>query len=88
MLHLHPVDPIDAINEENQDGNETDLDPRQLARQHNGNPPSRLTFIPYWSFATIGLSEMKVKSFRLQVKGSGRISSMNMIISATSMKNT
>ena len=46
------------------------------------------TFIPYCNFATIGLSEMKVKSFRLHVNGSGTMSIMKMVISATSRRNT
>ncbi len=44
--------------------------------------------MPYWILATTGLSEMKVNSFRRQVKGSGRISSMNRAISPMSIINT
>lgn len=46
------------------------------------------TFIPYCNFATMGLSDMKVKSFLLQVNGKGTMSSMKMVISATSRRNT
>ena len=31
------------------------------------------TFMPYWNLATMGLSEMKLKSLRRQVNGSGRM---------------
>lgn len=46
------------------------------------------TFKPYCSFATMGLSEMKVNSFRLTVKGRGRIRPMKSPISATRRTKT
>jgi hypothetical protein len=46
------------------------------------------TFIPYCNFATSGLSDMKVKSFRFRVNGRGTMSSMKMAISATSRRKT
>jgi hypothetical protein len=46
------------------------------------------TFIPYCSFAIIGLSDMKVNNLRRHVNGRGTISAMKMIISATKRKKT
>ena len=46
------------------------------------------TFIPYCNLATSALSEMNVNSFRLHVKGRGRIRSMNKAISDMSIKKT
>lgn len=46
------------------------------------------TFIPYCSLATMGLSDMKVKSFRLTVKGRGTIRPTKMAISVTRRTNT
>jgi hypothetical protein len=46
------------------------------------------TFIPYWSFATIGLSEMNVKSLRRQVNGRGTIRAQKMSISVTRRRKT
>lgn len=46
------------------------------------------TFKPYCNFAISGLSEMKVKSLRFQVNGSGTMSSMKMPISAIKSINT
>lgn len=48
----------------------------------------RRTFIPYCNFATSGFSEMKVKSFRFTVNGSGTTRSMKMLISSTRSANT
>jgi hypothetical protein len=44
--------------------------------------------MPYCSFATIGLSEMKVKSLRRQVNGSGTIRARKMSISVTKRRKT
>ena len=44
--------------------------------------------MPYCNFAIIGLSEMKVKSLRRQVKGSGTIRARKIIISVTKRRNT
>lgn len=64
-LYLHPVDPIDAVNEQNQYEYEGDLPLiREYSCMSNGVEP---TFMPYCNLATSGLSEMKVKSLRLQV---------------------
>ena len=46
------------------------------------------TFMPYWSFATIGLSEMNVKSLRRQVNGRGTIRAQKMSISVTRRRKT
>ena len=46
------------------------------------------TFMPYCNFATIGLSEMNVNSFRFSVKGSGMMRPMKMTISATRRRKT
>jgi hypothetical protein len=44
--------------------------------------------MPYCSFAMRGLSEMKVKSFLLQVNGKGMMRSINIVISMTNRRNT
>jgi hypothetical protein len=46
------------------------------------------TFMPYCSFAIIGLSEIKVKSLRRHVKGSGTIRAQKMSISVTRRRKT
>lgn len=48
----------------------------------------QLTFSPYCNFATTGLSEIKVNSFRLTVKGSGRMRPMKTTISITRRTKT
>ncbi len=47
-----------------------------------------LAFMPYWSLATIGLSEIKVKSLRRQVNGNGTMSAQKMSISVTRRRKT
>ena len=44
--------------------------------------------MPYCSLATIGLSEMKVKSLRRHVKGSGTMRAQKMSISVTRRRKT
>jgi hypothetical protein len=44
--------------------------------------------MPYCNFATIGLSEMNVKSLRRQVKGRGTIKARKIIISVTKRRKT
>jgi hypothetical protein len=48
----------------------------------------RHTFMPYCSLATIGLSEMKVKSLRRHVNGSGTMRAQKMSISVTNRRKT
>jgi hypothetical protein len=45
-------------------------------------------FMPYCSFAIIGLSEMKVKSLRRHVKGRGTMRAQKMSISVTRRRKT
>lgn len=44
--------------------------------------------MPYCSFAIIGLSEIKVKSLRRHVNGSGTIRAQKMSISVTKRRKT
>jgi hypothetical protein len=44
--------------------------------------------MPYCNFATIGLSEMKVKSLRRHVNGSGTMRAQKMSISVTKRRKT
>jgi hypothetical protein len=44
--------------------------------------------MPYCNFATIGLSEMKVKSLRRQVNGRGTMRARKMNISVTNRRKT
>lgn len=53
-------------------------------RQRNKAP----TFMPYWSFAITGLSEMKVNNFFFTVKGSGMMRPTKMTISTTRRRKT
>ena len=46
------------------------------------------TFMPYCSFAIMGLSEMKVNSLRRHVNGRGTISARKMTISAINIAKT
>lgn len=46
------------------------------------------TFMPYWSLAITGLSEMNVKSLRRQVNGSGTMRAQKMSISVTKRRKT
>lgn len=46
------------------------------------------TFMPYCNLATIGLSEMNVKSLRRQVNGSGTMRAQKMSISVTKRRKT
>jgi hypothetical protein len=45
-------------------------------------------FIPYCNLAIMGLSDMKVKSLRRQVNGSGTIRARKMAISVTRRRKT
>lgn len=47
-----------------------------------------LTFIPYWTLATSGLLDMKVKSLRFMVKGMGMMRLTNSAISNTRRAKT
>ncbi len=44
--------------------------------------------MPYWNFATSGFSDMKVKSLRFMVYGSGTIRAQKMVISTIRSTNT
>lgn len=46
------------------------------------------TFRPYWSFAMIGLSEMKAKSLRFTVNGRGTMRARKTAISKTRRRKT
>ena len=87
QLHLNTVDTIDAINEEDQDEDECNL-PRGVSMSRSSCSLVELTFIPYCSFAIMGLSDMKVKSFRFIVYGKGTMSSPKTDISNTKRANT
>lgn len=83
---LNTIDPIDAVEEEDENEDEGDL---PMSREWQ--PASRIeqrTFMPYCILATIGLSEMKLNIFRLTVKGMGMMRARNNTISATRRTNT
>jgi hypothetical protein len=82
---LHTVDTVDTVREEDEDEDECNL---SVSGRVNQAISCGLTFMPYWSFATIGLSEMKLNSLRLAVKGIGMMRVMNSTISATRRANT
>jgi hypothetical protein len=86
QLDLHAIYTVDAVNKQDQNEYERYLD----ASQMNVEPIDRThhTFMPYCNFATIGLSEMKVKSLRRQVNGSGTIRARKMSISVTKRRKT
>lgn len=85
-LNLDAVDTIDAVDKEDQDEDKGNLSDFQ-ACFWEGNVFQR-TFMPYCSFAMRGLSEMKVKSLRRHVKGSGMMRARNMTISSTRRRKT
>ena len=86
QLNLDTVDTVHTINEKDQDKDEGYL--KHFSNCVHDCNVIMLTLIPYCNFATNGLSEMKVKSLRFQVYGKGTMSSMNMLISETSRRNT
>lgn len=85
-LNLNAVDTVDAVYEENENEDESNLDSNQWHPALYGM--TKLTFMPYCSFATIGLSEIKVKSLRRQVNGSGTMRAQKMSISVTRRRKT
>lgn len=91
QFDLDTVDTVDTVDE--QDKNEDErylwlcLD-SEFARVADTGGVWRRTFIPYCSLATMGLSDMKVKSFRLTVKGRGTIRPTKIAISVTRRTNT
>jgi hypothetical protein len=86
QLDLHAVHTVDTVNEQDQNEYKRYLDAGQMYVK----PVERgyHTFMPYCNFATIGLSEMKVKSLRRQVNGSGTIRARKMSISVTKRRKT
>jgi hypothetical protein len=86
QLLLYPVHPVDAVDEQNQNEDERDL---EYVREDNINEDEVFsTFRPYWSFAIIGLSEMKANSLRLTVKGRGMMRARKTAISNTRRRKT
>ena len=86
-LDLYTVYTVHAIDEEDQDKDKSDLGVCLIFAGISVQARS-LTFMPYCSFATIGLSDMNVKSLRRHVKGSGTMRARKMTISATKRRNT
>lgn len=85
-LLLHPEDPVDAVDEQNQDEDKGDLLPVNNATHQI--MPADHTFKPYCNFAMIGLSEMKAKSLRLMVNGRGTMRARKTAISKTKRRKT
>lgn len=86
QLNLDAVYPVDAVDEQDQDEDEGDL----YLDQHGTRARScdQPTFMPYCNFATSGFSEMKVKSLRFMVYGSGTMRAQKMPISNIRSTNT
>jgi hypothetical protein len=83
---LDTVDAVDAVKEENKNEDECDL--LTVSTIDPNTPENLLTFIPYCSFATSGLSEIKLNILRLTAKGIGMTRAMNSAISDTRMAKT
>lgn len=93
-LNLDTVDAVDAVEEEDQDEDERDLSKERSEISFsqfadiNGLLQFLYTFIPYCTFATIGLSDMKVKILRFMVNGIGMMRPTKTTISKTRSRNT
>jgi hypothetical protein len=85
-FNLHPVDAVDAVNEQNEDEDECDLN--RISARMSSTGASRHTFIPYCSLATRGLLEMNSKSPRFTLKGMGTIREQKRSISKTRSPKT
>lgn len=86
-LNLNAIHTVHTVDEEDKDEDKGYLPRVSLALLAVRNRACH-TFIPYCNLATIGLSEMKAKSFLLHVYGNGTMSNIKMVISATSRRNT
>jgi len=84
-LKLHAVNAVDTVDKQYQNKDKCDLEriSKDAAGGENDN-----TFIQYCNFAIRGLSEMKVRSLRFQVKGIGTMSDMKTTISKTRSPKT
>ncbi len=83
---MDTVDAVDTVEEKNKNEDESDL--QTISLVYPNTAENLLTFIPYCSFATSGLSEIKLNIFRLTVKGIGTTRAMNRTISDTRMAKT
>ena len=86
-LKLDTVDAVDTVQEEDQNEDECYL---LLLSNHCQSHPgfSCCTFIPYCNFATIGLSDMKLKNLRLILYGNGAMMMQKRNISTTRRTKT
>jgi hypothetical protein len=84
---LHAVHAVDAVDEQDQYEDEGDLLVSVDAFVGPGCD-GLYTFKPYWSFATSGFSDTKVKSLRFTVNGRGMMRVMKTAISKTRRANT
>jgi hypothetical protein len=87
-LELHPVDAVDAVNEQDEDEDERDLSCVSIPTPSDCLDPNFHTFIPYCSLATNGLLEMNSKSPRLILKGMGMMRERKRSISKTRSPKT
>ena len=85
-LQLNAVNAVDTVNEQDQDEDKRDL--HCVSRCFILRCCKLRTLIQYCNFAIAGLSEMKVRSLRFQVKGIGTMSDMKTTISKTRSTNT
>lgn len=88
QLDLNAVHAVHAVHEQNQNENERNLELVSLGRSPHPSHKIQPTFKPYCIFATIGFSEMKVKTVRLTLKGSGMMRVTKTAISKTSSAKT
>jgi hypothetical protein len=86
-FNLDAVHAVDAVNEEDEDEDECNLCGEGQCQFHLIGAGVH-TFMPYCSFAIMGLSDTKVKSLRRQVNGRGTIRAMKMTISVTNRRKT
>jgi hypothetical protein len=85
-LDLHPVDAVDAVNEQDEDEDECNLE--HVNAGFSSARASCHTFIPYCSLATRGLLEMNSNSPRFTLKGMGTIREQKRSISKTRSPKT
>jgi len=88
QLDLHAVNAVDTVDEEDENEDEDDLRKLDLICCRIDSDVVSLTFNQYCIFATIGLSERKVKRLRFHLKGIGTIKLMKRVISKTRRMKT
>jgi len=87
FFYLNAINTVDAVDEQDEDEDEGYL--KYVSRWLTPVADRVVrTFMPYWTFAMSGLSEMKLNSFLRQVNGIGMIKVIKITISNMRSINT